>query len=387
MPQGARLHPSPFAITARQVAGVPPVSFPPRPKLLNLNPLVILVALVVFFAAILLVGLYAVTARPVAVVIEGVRRDVRTNQATVAGLLSELAVLIEPPDVVSPPADTPIVSGLVVTIDKAQSVAVEVDGEIRRTLTHQTQPRDILNEIGVEVNQHDAIYVDGLPMQTTAYPETPRSLRVVRAIALTLDDGGARSTFYTIARTVGQALRDVPVSLYLADRITPGVETPVEDGDVITIERSIPFSVQVEGRTLETRTHGKTVGEALAEVGIALFGLDYAIPDESAPITAHMTVRIVRVVEEDEIERLEIDFSEEIRTDTNLPPETQKIIQEGAKGVLERRIRIRREDGIEVSRSAPQETILREPQNRIIAIGATPALLATPTPASTQSGS
>jgi uncharacterized protein YabE (DUF348 family) len=47
-------------------------------------------------------------------------------------------------------------------------------------------------------------------------------------------------------------------------------------------------------------------------------------------------------------------------------------------------VRVRREDGVEVSRSLPYSIVVRDPRPEVIAIGATPALL-TPEPSNTPS--
>jgi uncharacterized protein YabE (DUF348 family) len=364
------------------------ITYPRNPGL-SVRPVLLLLALVIGFGAVLLGGLYFLTGSPVSLIIGGVRRDVRTHQATVGGLIAELALLVEPQDIVSPPAETPIQSGMTVAIDKAAPVVVEVDGQRRRVLTHSTQPRDILNQAGVVIGPHDTVYVDGTPLQPTTYAATPRDLRVVRAFAVHLNDNGSLSTIYTTARTVGEVLDEAHIRLYVADAVVPDADAPISENGTITLQRSVPVTIQMDGRRLASRTHGKTVGAALAEAGVALIGLDYTIPDETAPVIPDMLIQVIRVTEEDEVERTEIEFREILQTDTSIPPETQKVLQTGVKGMRERRVHVRLEDGVEVSRSAPIEVIVRLPRDQIVAVGATPSLIqpGTPEPTNVTSGS
>lgn len=358
---------------------------------LSIHPLVVLALLVVSFGIIFAFGIYWITSRSVNVVIDGVQRQVRTHQSNVNGLLSELSIFTEPPDIISPAGNTAIVNGLTVTIQKAHPVLIEVDGKRRRVLTHLMQPRDILAEAEIAMNTKDTLYVDGLPFSNQPYAHAPEDLFIVRAFTVSLQDGGTVTELHTVARTVGEALAESNIDLYLADRIEPPLYTALVPGSSITIQRSVPITIQVDGRALATRTGAKTVGGALAESGIAPFGMDYVLPDNDAPIRAEMVIRVIRVTEEEEIEQRTLAFQQRTQVDTSIPPETQKIIQPGEPGIIERRVRVRREDGVIVSRSAPQEVVIRPPRDEITLIGATPELIqpdtSTQTPEGTKVGS
>lgn len=367
----------------------PPVLAPgyrARRNGLPVNPLVLLASLLVIFALLVIGGLSFVTSQPVVLVIEGVRHDVRTRQTTVAGLLDEMAVFIEPPDRVSPPPESTLSAGMQVIVDKAQPVVIDADGQRMRILTHNTVPADILREFGLSLGAGDVLYVDGAPADPARAPTTLRNLRIERAITVQITDVGEMSTVRTAGRTVGEALAQAGVSLYVADVVSPPLESLIGDGAAITIQRSWPLTVQVDGRVLGTRSAAVNVGAALADAGVALVGLDYTIPGEDAPTYPEMTIRVVRVTETDEIERFEIAFRQVVQTDTSIAPDTQRVIQPGQSGIRERRVRIRLEDGVEVSRSEPREAIVRDPQDEIIAVGARPSLITTPTPEATPPG-
>lgn len=327
-------------------------------------------------------GLYLITTRPVRLVIEQSSFHVRTAQRSVGGLLDELGIRLEPEDRLSLAREAPVTSGMTLYIDKAETVILEHDGEQRRFLTHQTAPRAILQEAGVRLGAHDQVMVDGAPLSEAAPTAPPRHLRVLRARAVQVQDGDqAPLTLFTVAQSVGEALHEARIGLHVADRIAPNVDEPLES-ERIVIQRSAPFTIALDGRLLAARSAARTVGEALAEAGVALIGLDYCLPEESAPLLPNMTVQVIRVTEEDEIERSEIDFQQVFQPDVSIPPETQKVIQAGVKGILERRVRVRRENGVEVSRSLPYSVVVRDPRPEVIAIGATPALL-TPEPTKT----
>ncbi|MFN8420985.1 MAG: ubiquitin-like domain-containing protein [Anaerolineae bacterium] len=347
-----------------------PNTFARRSANVPIHPLLLLLILLLVFAIIIGVGAYYILAKPVTLIIEDVPQQVRTHQLTVEGMLRELGALVDPEDVVAPSLDTPITYNLVVTIDKAETVILAVDGETRRFRTHLEQPLDILAEAGIQIGADDATLVDGVALSADSAPleATPREIVLVRALQITLVDDGTSRPITVTARTVGAALAEADVALFVADRVTPDLEAPLAAGDTIIITRSVPLLIRADGQTLHTRTLSSTVAAALQETGIAPIGLDYAVPPESTPITTDMTIRLVRVIETEMVTRRIQPFARQRRIDRTLAAGQQKIIQQGADGLIEEHVIIRYEDGIEVQRSAPRIIVVQAAVAEIIAV-------------------
>jgi len=336
-------------------------------------------ALLILLGALLvwMIGLF--TAHPITVVIEGQRREVRTHQTTVGGVLAEAGVWIEAEDRINPPPETPLNNDLVITVDKAHPVLIEVDDNRRRILTHHTRLLDILSESGTELGENDQLFVDGAPQP----PNTeiiPNTIRIVRARSVTIIEGDQVSEHATAAQTVAGVLTEAKIALVVADQVSPSLYAPVEAGMTIAITRAVPFTIEADGRILNTRAAAFSIGEALAQAGIALIGMDYTLPAPESALVEGMVVRVIRVTEADEIERGEIAFETLTQPVENLPANETRVIQEGMKGLWEMRVRVRFENGVEVSRSSPRETVIRPPREEIIAVGATPSIYQTETP-------
>ena len=90
------------------------------------------------------------------------------------------------------------------------------------------------------------------------------------ASSLTLEIDGQRYEVRTHATTVGEALRRSGLDLYPEDRVSPGLEAPLQPGMDIQVQRARPMRLRVDGKTLQLRTHAATVGQLLAEAGVAL---------------------------------------------------------------------------------------------------------------------
>lgn len=343
------------------------------------GPPFLLFALVLLgMGALATFGLYTFTAVPITFIIDGQSVSVRTHQTTVGALLANSGMWLEAADQLTPDSDTPIRSGLVITITHAQPVVIDVNGQPRRILTRATDPNAILAEAEITPGAHDAIST-----------EFPAEIVVTHAISVKVIDGDRTTMLFTTAQTVGAALAEQGITLYVADAVTPDLNAPLQDGDTVTIQRSTPIIIQVDGRTLATRTHGTTVGDALGEAGIALVGLDQSDPSVDQSITPGLSIRVTRITETEEIERVPLPFQTITQVDSSLAPGTQRTIQQGIPGTEEIHIRVRRENGVEISRSAPLSWIVQPPRDQILAVSAdtTPlAPTATPSPSPVPTG-
>lgn len=202
-------------------------------------------------------------------------------------------------------------------------------------------------------------------------PARPIPVRIVlqRAVPVTLTDDGVPVTFYTSQATVGEALLAQGILLYLGDRVTPSLGSRILPGVRIYIERSTPVVIRTGERLIRTRTQRSTVGDALAQEGVALMGMDYSIPDPATAIAEDMLIRVVRVREEVEIEQQLIPFETKWVSDPDMRLDTQQLVQPGESGVIKSRYRVRYENGQQVSRALEDEWMDHTPSDKIIAYG------------------
>jgi 3D (Asp-Asp-Asp) domain-containing protein len=185
-----------------------------------------------------------------------------------------------------------------------------------------------------------------------------------------LHEDGQAATLYTTAPTVGEALRRAGLTLYLADGVQPALGERVSAGMHLYVDRSVPAVVQVDGRTLRTRTHRERVDEVLADLGIVLTGEDYTIPTLDDFLGEEATIRVVRVSERFLIEQEPIPFEVVWQPDPDLElDQPNRVLQEGVPGVFQRRVRLRYEDGQEVSRQADSEHVAVPPTTKVIGYG------------------
>ena len=247
-----------------------------------------------------------------------------------------------------------------------------LDGDQVYTLaTTERLPSKLLAEANISLAPADRLLYLGaaIPLDQPLPEAQSYTLQIRRAVTLTLVKPDGEQTIQTAAFTVGQALTEAGIPLYAADRLDPPAETPITGPLTVTYTPSREITVSADGQSLAIRSAAATVGQALAEAGIPLEGLDTSLPSEDAPLPEDGKIRIVRVVETVTLTQKSIPFTTLTEYSAELELDQQAITQPGAAGLAVTRVRMRSEDGVEVSRQSESESVVRPPQDRVVSYG------------------
>ncbi|PJF29856.1 MAG: hypothetical protein CUN52_06220, partial [Phototrophicales bacterium] len=316
----------------------------------------------------------APTRKPITVNLEldGRKFSVSTFAQTVDAFLTEQALILRPDDLLIPSADTPLTEQMTIRIQQAKPVQIFVDDQLTVMNTTFTTPFDILNRANITVNPADALSINGTPISQAdmmLWDAPVSDIRIRRAVTIRIREGDDVRLFQTTAQTVADALYEAGIVLFLPDQISPApIERVVANMEII-IDRSRELFIRADGETVQTRVRAQTIGEALIESGIVLNGLDYTIPSASEPITAGITVRVIRVTEDIISEQSPIPYESVLQADPNLDLDRRAIIQTGREGVYQRNYRVRYENGVEIRRDLIEEFTAQAPQNEVVAYG------------------
>ncbi|MGV0345492.1 transglycosylase family protein [Corynebacterium coyleae] len=181
--------------------------------------------------------------KQITVDVNGEETNVRTYAADVAGVLQSAGVDVDPQDLVYPAPGEKISRGDTVTVRTAKPVAVVVDGVAQQITSTASTVGELLEEAGVtsaagvDIDRNETV-TEGLNVDVT----TPK--------IVALRDGGNLTYVSAAAKTVGDLLSargvtfdsDDRLNHALADAIVPGMEIVLDR--VNTIDR--PETVAVE---------------------------------------------------------------------------------------------------------------------------------------------
>jgi len=260
----------------------------------------------------------------------------------------------------------PITSTTVTIIDNAKVITRQTDERV---------PSALLDQAGITLNPNDRVLLNGLavapnqPIPNLPTPNLPITLQIRRAASITISAPNGEQKLQSSVFTVGEALQDASTWLHAGDQVEPALNTPLSDGMKITVASPRELTIAVDGKALQVQSSARTVGEALAEAGVPLIGLDYSLPAEKEALPSDGQIRIVRVSESVILAQKPIPFENEFQASADVPIDQTRVMQPGENGLMMQRIRVRYENGEEISRLTENETLVRPPQTRLTAYG------------------
>jgi uncharacterized protein YabE (DUF348 family) len=312
------------------------------------------------------------TLKSVTLNIDGVVRNVQTDATTIEQVLMQQDINLLDHQLVSPDMSEALTDGMIITVNQTRNVTISINGAQRSLNTAFDNPSDILDDADITLTASDDIWLDGTQAtydSLSQWTVPVEHIEIFTAMRITVIDGEQTQTIQSTADTIGEALFEAGLTLYLTDSLSPPADTPVTDNMTVTIDRATPITLLVDGVTVSARTNAPTVDGALAEMNAPLFGLDYVIPAGDTPITEDMTIEIIRVTEEVITETETIAYNTTYQADSSMNLDAKTTLQAGQNGTSETRIRIRYENGIETNQTIESSAVTVAPVDEIIAYG------------------
>ncbi len=296
---------------------------------------------------------------------------VRGRYATVAEVLAAAAIPWSSSDWIDPAPQTPADPETVIQLRRARTVTLRTEEGERSVPTHQATLGALVRELGLTLQRGDQIMADGILVNLRQLEQTPLPavLQVGRFRSVTLVDNDQQRLLYTAAQTVGQVLAEANVILYASDGVEPAADAWITPGMVITLQRSQPLTIVADGRIIQTRSHHTNALDVVAEAGIGLVGYDFTRPGPETRLTADAVIEVVRVTEDFQLVDTSLPFQTMWQPSDQLEIDNVVRLQAGEPGIQRQRVRVRYENGVEVSRMVDGEWVAREPLPEIIGYG------------------
>jgi len=105
---------------------------------------------------------------------------------------------------------------------------------------------------------------------------------------------GREVTFRSFRRTVGDAVESAQVPLHPGDRTLPAARTFLWPGIKIEVLRAVPVTVRFGASTSSVRVAATTVGDALHVLGVTLSPVDRVYPGVETAVEAGMRITVER---------------------------------------------------------------------------------------------
>jgi uncharacterized protein YabE (DUF348 family) len=315
-------------------------------------------------------------------IINGEQEQIETLSWTVSGLLSEIEISLNEEDFLNPSLSTWLWGGETISIETARWITIFADGESIPLITYEHLPAKILSQSGIRIYPGDRLLINGKPGHTNAdlTPGENQSLQILRANPITVNLDGNQERLSSGKATLGEALWENGLQVRTGDRLFPPANTPLEGPINVNLSSAQDIHIQFDGGFIKSRSAAANIAEALQEARIPLQGLDFSKPGLEERIPLNGEIQVVRVKEDLFLESDPIPFETTTEPVADLEIDNRKVVQRGVYGLNTKRIRIRYEDEVEVSRQIEAEYISQEPASEIIGYGTkiVPKTLETP---------
>ncbi len=191
-------------------------------------------------SALLVLGLaaggvaFSIARKTVTVSVDGSTKQVSTFGDTVADVLNKEHITVGAHDAVAPAPSASISDGTRIAVSYGRPLKLTVDGRERTYWTTATSVNDALAAIG----QRFSASADLSQSRSTFISRSGLSLVVHTPKRITITNGAARAhKVTTTGVTVGQALRDLHLTLDRNDSVSPHRNARVTNGTKIVVTR------------------------------------------------------------------------------------------------------------------------------------------------------
>jgi resuscitation-promoting factor RpfB len=248
-------------------------------------------------------------------------------------------------------------------------ITIHHDGTQQTVVTNAKTVGEALQRAGVGLNDHDITE----PTTSFVFTAPGYDVNIYRARPITIADGPKTSQIMSAHTSAKQIAADAGVMLYDEDSSTlTRIDDFVGEGGVglkLTIQRSVPFTLNLYGKTTPARTLSRTVGDLLKEKKITLGDNEGVNLSLATPISANMTVQVWRNGVQTVTEEQEISFPVRQIRDANQPLGYKQQQTPGANGKKLVTFEIEMRGGAEVSRKEIQSVVTLQAKEQVEVIG------------------
>lgn len=184
-----------------------------------------------------------------------------------------------------------------------------------------------------------------------------------------LQVGEKRVEVRSFAVTVGDLLREEKIETGLFDRVSPLPGTPLEDGMTVAVNRAVPVTLRVGPDESRFKTSAATVGDMLQERKIALGERDVVTPGLETGLESGMSIEVDRIALKTFDEEAPVEFKVLRENDNQLSRGITKVVQYGMEGMERRTWEVTYKNGVETERRIVNSTVVREPVDQVVRVG------------------
>lgn len=263
--------------------------------------------------------------------------------------------------------------GGLAAVGAQKNVVVDVNGEEMSLSTYSGDVAGALENAGVTVGDKDLVYP--APSEALADDETI-TVRTAKPVAVSID--GEEKTVTSTASTVSDLVGELP-DVHAAAEVQADENAPVTEGMKVDVTNPKIIAINDGGNVTYTSMAEKTVADVLTERGITVDSNDRVSPSLDTVIDEGTSINIDRVDVTETTEEVAVDPEVNYVEDPEAAEGTETVVDEGSAGVSHQVHRTVTVNGAEESNEVLSADQVKAAEPRTIAVGTKKA--AQPAPA------
>ncbi|SES40666.1 G5 and 3D domain-containing protein [Salipaludibacillus aurantiacus] len=243
-------------------------------------------------------------------------------------------------------------------------VTVKADEELLAVYTHASTVGEVLEEQDIDTTNHD--YIE--PSEETVISEAMTIVyKPAQRVEVNLEE--EERSVWTTAATVGELMDDLYITVDEHDYIHPELDKQVNEGMQVIFKPAFQVTVISDGEKETVWSTSTTVADFLENENITLGEMDRVEPETEEELREEAEIKVIRVEKVTDVVEETVDYATVTRNDSSLQQGNEEVKQQGKKGKIEKRYEVVLEDGEEVSRKLINEEVVKESEDRIVAVG------------------
>ncbi len=180
---------------------------------------------------------------------------------------------------------------------------------------------------------------------------------------------GREVTFRSFRRTVGDAVESAQIPLHPGDRTVPAARTFLWPGIEIKVLRAVPVTLRLGRSTASVRVAATSVGDALQALGVAPGPIDRVYPGIETAVQAGMRITVERRAWHSWIEQRQVPVTSRVIADPQLYKGNRIVRSPGRVGLSERAVQALYANGRPAAVVPHAWAVVRPAVPEVIAVG------------------
>ncbi len=257
-----------------------------------------------------------------------------------------------------------LVLGLVAFVGNNKTITLNVDGKVSSVQTFGGTVDQVVKSAKVELQPSDRV---SPALDSRVQDGSVINVNLAKAVKVSLD--GAERTINTTAPTVEGLVTELGVASASEVSVPKEAQLAVT-GSFVAISTPKTVSVVADGNATTTTTTAATVSEVLDDSGLSLGASDRSSQPGNAHVVNDMVIKVSRVDASQTAETTEpIPFETLTTESADMFKGEKTVTQAGAAGTTVRNFKLVLVDGREASRTLVSETVTAPPVTQKVTVG------------------